>query len=302
VDESSIVPYSSSEYYVAGPTGVLPFRGYAAISVTNSSQKISIIGNNASGSLSVDGGGKYLFASDYGITPVHSVNDATSTSGLDCLVSGNSIVDARVAQIYHPQYHDPIAARGTLGAAVYVGNSDSNSTIWAGNTRLSQGGELVATTRSDFIARSVQFPSAQVPSSDPNALDDYEEGWYTATLTPAGGSITLTNNRLNYTKIGRLVTITGEINVSSVSSPTDDVSLNLPFQNAQSTNRSARTRCYVTIFNLSGGVGGNGELFIESLATSAQIQRRENFAVSSIGANVQAGTTFIFAFSYMANG
>jgi len=55
-----------------------------------------------------------------------------------------------------------------------------------------------------------------------NALDDYEEGTITPTLTPStSGSITTGNNRvtLQYTKIGNVVHIQGFLEVTSVSSP-----------------------------------------------------------------------------------
>jgi hypothetical protein len=55
-----------------------------------------------------------------------------------------------------------------------------------------------------------------------NALDDYEEGTFTATLTPnISGSITTSStfNTWTYTKIGRQVTVNGVFVVSSVSSP-----------------------------------------------------------------------------------
>jgi hypothetical protein len=63
-------------------------------------------------------------------------------------------------------------------------------------------------------------------------LADYEEGTFTTTLTPASGSISLfsTNDTLSYTKVGRLVTVTGSLRVQSVSTPSGDTTLNgLPF-------------------------------------------------------------------------
>jgi hypothetical protein len=55
-----------------------------------------------------------------------------------------------------------------------------------------------------------------------NALDDYEEGTFTATLVPpTSGTITLdpTYSTWSYTKIGRKVTINGVAVISAVSSP-----------------------------------------------------------------------------------
>jgi len=64
-----------------------------------------------------------------------------------------------------------------------------------------------------------------------NALDDYEEGTHTATITPTGGSVTMNSSvdDLAYVKIGRQVTVTGMITVASVSSPTGYFNISLPF-------------------------------------------------------------------------
>ena len=71
-------------------------------------------------------------------------------------------------------------------------------------------------------------------------LNWYEEGTFTATLTPqTSGSITVnpTNNwnTLAYTRIGRVVHVQGGIRISAVSSPSGAVALNLPFTSANLT-------------------------------------------------------------------
>ena len=62
-----------------------------------------------------------------------------------------------------------------------------------------------------------------------NALDDYEEGLHTATLTMGSGTAALSNNELAYTKIGRVVHITGQVRVGSVSNPDGAMQISLPF-------------------------------------------------------------------------
>ncbi len=57
----------------------------------------------------------------------------------------------------------------------------------------------------------VVFPATAVPSSDPNTLDDYEEGTWTPSWTNATGTSTGT-----YTKIGRLVFYTAKLVVTAV--------------------------------------------------------------------------------------
>ena len=76
-----------------------------------------------------------------------------------------------------------------------------------------------------------------------STLNDYETGTYTVTATPStSGSITLNSsfNTASYTKIGRQVLVTGEVIVSSVSSPVGTgVNLNLPFISSNLTQRSS---------------------------------------------------------------
>ena len=88
-----------------------------------------------------------------------------------------------------------------------------------------------------------------------NALDDYEEGIFIATLTPAtSGSITVTTtaNELAYTKVGRQVFINGMVIIDSVSSPVGgSVKLNLPFTTANLADSAGRS-AGVSVQNTSG--------------------------------------------------
>ena len=74
-----------------------------------------------------------------------------------------------------------------------------------------------------------------------NLLDDYEEGLHTATLTPTtSGSITLnaSGDTLSYIKIGSFVSVTGKLNVASVSSPVGAINISLPFTSASLTDEA----------------------------------------------------------------
>ena len=75
-----------------------------------------------------------------------------------------------------------------------------------------------------------------------NALDDYEEGIHIATITcGTSGTVSLNGaySDLSYTKVGRLVTVTGFVIVSSVSSPVGYYTISLPFTCANLTDRAA---------------------------------------------------------------
>ena len=77
-----------------------------------------------------------------------------------------------------------------------------------------------------------------------NALDDYEEGTATVSFQSGGGSVTIsgTYNTITYTKVGRLVSISGYIEIASVSSPTGRLTLSgLPFTAASGLSFQAES-------------------------------------------------------------
>lgn len=311
VNASTILPYSDTNYYGTTPNGILPFRGEAAISVTQGSQRVNVVGNNIHGDITTSGG-LYNYASDFGITCIHSVNGASGQqfSPLNSMITGNSVLDARVWRIFHPEYADPIfysSPSYKAGTAVYSANRDSSSLIWSSNVRFAQDGRLIAqvdpgsTGRSNFQANWMNFPAVQVASADANTFDDYEEGTFDVSLTCGSGSVTLDFARLGYVKIGKQVTVTGQIRVLSVSSPSGDVVFgNLPFPLVGISQRAQVFSSFVRSDDLIGtpaGVvvaySGTGDpLSVISLDLF------EANVHSSIGALLQPTTTFTFNFSY----
>ena len=90
----------------------------------------------------------------------------------------------------------------------------------------------------------IAFPATAVPSADPNTVDDYEEGTWTAILTcGTSGTITLNSSYdlMSYTRIGRKVTLCGNVVVASVSSPVGVLTMSMPFANHTGTDESGMT-------------------------------------------------------------
>ena len=109
-----------------------------------------------------------------------------------------------------------IGGNPLIGTAALYFNSSLAATFSSGISV----GAATATTG------GIQFPATAVAIADANNLDDYEEGTWTATLTcGTSGTITLSNSGCIYTKIGRLVNISGYIVVGSVSSPVGRLTL-----------------------------------------------------------------------------
>ena len=85
-----------------------------------------------------------------------------------------------------------------------------------------------------------------------NALNDYEEGTYTATVTPStSGSIGLSSGFGSYTKIGNLVTVNASCNTNAISSPVGFFKVNLPFT-CNTANQNGRAAASIYIDGLAG--------------------------------------------------
>jgi hypothetical protein len=150
---------------------------------------------------------------------------------------------------------------------------------------------------------SIKFPGTQGASSDANSLDDYEEGTYTITASMSSGSITFVSskNEAHYVKIGRKVFVSGEVGVSSVSSPSGTLFLNLPFTVGDFTDLSERFIGPFSIQNCNFDDAVNS-LHISSYASqnTASIQMTtDNSGWSYLNANtITTSTEFSFSFCY----
>lgn len=123
----------------------------------------------------------------------------------------------------------PIVQSGAT-KQVSVANLTAGRALSATELTLSTGNLIIGTS-----GKGIDF-SATSGAGTSELLSDYEEGLHTATATPnAGGSITLADNELQYTKIGRLVTVSGILTVASVSTPLGRIDISLPFTCANLT-------------------------------------------------------------------
>ena len=99
-----------------------------------------------------------------------------------------------------------------------------------------------------------------------NLLDDYEEGTYAPTVTDEnGGSYGLSTNSdtLQYTKIGRKVTLQGMIAVTSESSPNGTLRLSLPFTAPSLTDDTDFALYAMGISNNGSTIAGQKFLFVQ---------------------------------------
>ena len=75
----------------------------------------------------------------------------------------------------------------------------------------------------------ISFPATQSASSDANTLDDYEEGTFSPAPTPSTGSFTSVSSSGRYTKIGRQVTVSVSISITTVGTASGTINFTIPF-------------------------------------------------------------------------
>lgn len=104
------------------------------------------------------------------------------------------------------------------------------------------------------IAPGVSLPATQIASSDPNTLDDYEEGTCTILLGDVVGNLATMGgaNVFRYIKIGAFVQVSGTLNWTSTSAIAAGVRIafsGLPF----AINGAANYRATAMIGSSAGG-------------------------------------------------
>lgn len=147
----------------------------------------------------------------------------------------------------------------------------------------------------------IKFTSDQT-STDVNTLDHYEEGEHVPSITVNTGTVTLntTIDTLAYTRIGRCVHVTGQLNVSSVSTPSGVLQISLPFAIGEFTDEAEHLNSPVYVTGAVGVAQGYTLMVNDTGAsTNANIEIVSNG--NDAGAEMQAGTTMYFNFHYFTD-
>ncbi len=141
----------------------------------------------------------------------------------------------------------------------------------------------------------------QIPSGT-DANHFYREGNYTAAMTCAtSGTITLkTDNNYNtgyYIKIGKLVRVSGDIRVASVSSPTGLIALSLPFPVA-STSRYLAPIITHGIAKQSEQLGAFFLQAVGGTSTANISYNKDNATNASLSGTIAADNELKFTLTY----
>ena len=166
-----------------------------------------------------------------GTTPSIAINDSTATVGVSfSWLNGGAFYS-----------YGQIALRDTTNSQTAYAYSSGASGYhnWFQNgteqMRLTSTGLKTKTTISvgdatpSTSGAGITFPATQSASSDANTLDDYEEGTWTPSI---GGTATYNAQEGTYTKIGRVVTVSGRLHILLKLTGNGTIVSGLPFTSA----------------------------------------------------------------------
>ena len=135
----------------------------------------------------------------------------------------------------------------TTGATAGAASGTEKMRISASNVSIATGNLVIGTS-----GKGIDF-SATAGTGTSELLSDYEEGEFIVAVTPITSGSVVINGSFNtgsYIKVGHLVTVTGFVVVSSVSSPVGLFKINLPITPAASTDRAADASASIVMNNV----------------------------------------------------
>ena len=196
-----------------------------------------------------------------------------------------------------------VGSIGNIGGDVYVGNGNA-SLSFNSSFKIISPSTTSATSNGniDLGQASARFKDLYLSggvylggTGAANKLDDYEEGTWTPTIQ--NGSHTYTSQVGNYTKVGNLVTVKGEIEISSRGSSAGELGIGgLPFGG---TSPQTANFNWVSAYNVQGLFGLSvlpTGLSIEN--TIAYVRRSGDNAVSYTTNDLASNGSIRFSMVY----
>ena len=136
-----------------------------------------------------------------------------------------------------------INASGSGNDVIIQSNASTKVTVdgSVGDVKVESGDLFFATAGKGIVLGATS-------NTDANTLEDYEEGTHTVTVTMGTGSAVLHSSyrTFQYTKVGRVVHISGQVLIDSASSADGEFQMSLPFTvgNGASFYSSGNYRTY----------------------------------------------------------
>ena len=160
----------------------------------------------------------------------------------------------------------------------------------------------------DTSTRGIDFSAGSDGASTSNLLDEYEEGEYTPAVS-SGQTLHGSYNRLRWTKIGRQVTITGQLvfNQYNTGSYDANLTIGLPYNNGDGNDRSEYIHSSgIGYFNTTGSsspTGGYAAIgfYIAASSSTALVIAGNPNADSTIGNWVGSGSDIWVNLTYFTD-
>lgn len=287
---SKLADVATGNALISGGVGVAP--SYGKIGLTT----------HVSGTLPVANGG--TGQASYAVGDIVYASTTTALSPLADVATGNALISGgvgvapsygKIGLTTHVSGTLPVANGGTgVTSSTGTGNNVLSSLPSFGTT-IGVGAATAAASGS-----GITFPATQSASTDANTLDDYEEGTWTPTLTIGGltTGITYTTRSASYVKIGRIVYISLNIQLSSKGSLTGDVIITaLPF----TTNSAANGYAYFGAADYSAMSGATAHIYAQALNNSTSIYLC-NGSLASAGVNIAQDTNLLNTSAFTLTG
>ena len=158
-----------------------------------------------------------------------------ATVALSGIITPTNVVTATSTTTLTNKTLTGAVMNGTLGATT---PSTVVATTVKASTTMGVGGATPSASGS-----GISFPATQSASSDANTLDDYEEGTWTPSI---GGTATYSLQNGQYTKVGRVVHLSGLLGVSSLGTGSVNTISGLPFAAANNTAQAPGCMTFIS--------------------------------------------------------
>ena len=179
-------------------------------------------------------------------------------------------------------------------------SADAKVTLDSGGDLTINDGDLVIGTSGHGIDFSA---TSDATGNSSELLDDYEEGTFTPEIRIGGSTSGITNNSQvgQYTKIGRMVTLTGRVSTSNIGSNTGAMTIaGMPFASQNTSNLESIGS--VELQNMSSGTDNlssltNNNVHCRIAPNVLTIEMRRTMLGANDITNVQMSDTTVVSFT-----
>ena len=242
-----------------------------------------------SAEFNIDGAVKLRYDNSQKFATTSTGIDVTGTATMD----GLTVVGADTALA---------ASIGSAGQRVYI---TPNGTEIIYNASGNSAGQHV--WQSGNTERMRILPTGGITfngdTAQANALDDYEEGAHTTTVSfSGGGSATLINNILAYTKIGNAVIVTGYVAFNGISSPSGILRFTLPFPVDSGIHHRSSADCKFNGLSTGYGLNETPWAIVENNTSTVAVYGGQSTNVNFVmGAACTTTTDFRISVCYITS-